>query len=69
MFLYPNEKIIVCHKCEGKGEIEHSEITDYHKNERSYWYTECTECEGSGMLIETTIKEYRPHTVRQHLEK
>lgn len=67
------EKIIICEKCQGKGYIEKSRITSYHKGEYNYWNEQCDQCEGSGRTIKTiritTRPFYLPSTIEIRKEK
>lgn len=53
---------IVCHRCKGRGLIEHSELTCYHKGEYDYTYSVCEVCEGGGLVEKKieTITTYKP---------
>ena len=55
--------IIVCKHCKGKGVIEREERIDHHKGDYNKWTEECSICNGSGLLKETsiiTIEPYKP---------
>ena len=62
------KKIIICPECEGEGLIQHSELTDYHKRMYDTWDEKCTECKGSGRLLETTEVDTIPFK-RRKIEK
>jgi hypothetical protein len=47
-----SSKIIVCDYCSGTGIVKRSELTDYHRNDYSYWNELCTRCDGDGRLVQ-----------------
>jgi hypothetical protein len=49
------EKYIICPICKGSGHVQCSEIEDYHHNTYEYWDLECSNCDGQGRLVETTL--------------
>ena len=48
------DNIVICHECDGYGQVRHNIGTHNSK----YEYTKCKECKGSGRLEETTITEH-----------
>ena len=52
--------VIICSTCKGKGEIRRKESRDYHKGIYDYWYESCSDCQGSGKLIETVTTTTKP---------
>jgi DnaJ-class molecular chaperone len=53
-------EIVLCIDCNGSGEEEHEECTDYHRGEYRYWYTPCRRCSGTGRLKKTTDITFEP---------
>jgi DnaJ-class molecular chaperone len=46
------EKIILCHVCNGTGKHTQRECTDHHHNDYDIWDEPCSSCDGTGRLVE-----------------
>jgi DnaJ-class molecular chaperone len=66
------ETIIICSTCKGEGIIHCQELIDYHNNDYKYWKEKCSECKGSGRLIQSvtiSTKAYIPIDIAAKTEK
>lgn len=54
-------EIILCGKCNGRGNIERSELEDYHNNIRKKWLEDCKTCESSGRIVKNTVITFYPY--------